>query len=374
MSKTLFLYIDALDINIIKSSTMPFLFNYLKKNNFSKLKNIYGYSFAIQTTLLSGKLPEDNGQWMPFYYSPESIPLLFKLINKFENIFPIDIYFPSLYSNALFLLQKVFKRRGVSCNYIPLKLIKYFSVFPYYYMCELPYFQDFQNKLSVNFNISLKYIGPPVQKKDYYKYLLDYEKKGKNLNEFIILYDDKLDGLGHKYGPSSPEYSNYSIILDKYLCRVYNYMQNKYNDFSFIIFSDHSQYNCEKKIDLINILKNYKITYDKDYIIFIDATIALIWPKNNIIKNNIIEILNQNDFGKIIYIPFNDVKYGEIIFQLNPGITFIPNFYSPNVSMKGLHGYDPNEVGQNAFIISNKKIPNNINHIKDVKKYIMNIL
>ena len=89
MSKTtVFFYIDALDSGMLSAKFTPFLFNLANKGYYQKLENIAGFSFAIQSCMLSGKYPDENLHWMPYFYSPENSPILFKALSNVGRIAP----------------------------------------------------------------------------------------------------------------------------------------------------------------------------------------------------------------------------------------------------------------------------------------------
>ncbi len=72
----IFFYIDALNSSFIAPSIMPFLSNLATKHRYTQLENVIGYSFAIQSCMLSGKYPEETNHWLPYFYSPQESPIV----------------------------------------------------------------------------------------------------------------------------------------------------------------------------------------------------------------------------------------------------------------------------------------------------------
>src|SRR3989337_15251 len=101
----LFFYIDALNYSFLTPSTMPFLSDIAKNHYYQELENVVGYSFAIQSCMLSGKYPEENNHWMPYFYFPENSPMLFKTFGKVGAVFMLD-KFPLLRYLATRLTRK----------------------------------------------------------------------------------------------------------------------------------------------------------------------------------------------------------------------------------------------------------------------------
>ena len=196
------------------------------------------------------------------------------------------------------------------------------------------------------------------------------------------MYNDKLDGIGHRFGPYSTEYIEYAKSLDRTLLQTYQKLEKTFKKkLTFSVFSDHSQ--CEQvfRVNILAELNKFGLNLGKDYLCFIDATLVLFWPQNDTKREKIIDVLRKIKLGTLIdsdqrknyHLNFTDNRYGEIIFVLKPGGTFFPNFFSPFSAMKGLHGYLPEEEVQNAFLISNKEPRFELTHVKDIYKLLLSI-
>lgn len=377
----LFFYIDALNPSFVNPSVMPFLSSLANECYYKELENVAGYSFAIQSCLLSGKYPEETNHWMPYFYSPKESPLLFKTLNRIGTIFPLD-RLPFLRYLMVNGSRKFLLKDGVQANNIPLCEINKIALYPYYYMCELPFFSELEELLEKTSQTRLTYIGPPKIRTQLYTYLLEYIRTSEHENEVIILYDDTLDRLGHILGPYSVQCLVYAKSLDHVLSAIYRRLTNDFREhFTSLIFSDHGQIGVSYQLDLFSGLDRKGLKINDDYLCFIDATLALFWPKDDTVEEKIMEILGEIKFGKVItevlqkkyHIKFNDKRYGEIIFVLEPGGAFFPNFFSPLGSMKGLHGYLPQEDVQKGFLISNKKFAYTLSHIRDIRNFLLNI-
>jgi hypothetical protein len=360
---------------------MPFLSNLATKHFSRELENVAGYSFAIQSCLLSGKYPDETNHWMPYFYSPDESPLLFKTLNSVGTIAPIDRlpFFRYLLERGS---RKFVLKGGAQANNIPLCEISKLGLYPYYYMCELPFFFELQKCLDQTSKTKLTYLGPPKIRTQLYTYMLEYLKASQHEAEVIIVYDDSLDSLGHTFGPTSTQYLHYAKSLDKILFTVYQRLSKAFVEkLQFLIFSDHGQCDCLHKLDLMSELNKGRLKLGEDYLCFIDATIALFWPNNEVVKEKILEILSKIKVGQVIdqslekmyHLRFKDKRYGEIIYVLNPGTTFLPNFFSPLNAMKGLHGYLPMDNVQKGFLVSNQKFSPVYSHVKDIRNLLLNI-
>jgi predicted AlkP superfamily pyrophosphatase or phosphodiesterase len=371
-----FFYIDALNSSFVTPDIMPFLSSLTTKGSHVRLMNVIGYSFAIQSCMLSGKYPEETSHWMPYVYSPESSPILFKSLSKIGTIFPLD-RLPLLRQLTINQTRELLLKNGVHVNNIPLSVIDHIAIYPYYYMCELPFFYEFRDVLEKKHQVSMAYLGPPTIKRHVYISLLNHIKASKSENKLIITYDDALDGLGHQFGPCSPKCLNYARALDKVLRVIYHKLKDTFGkNLTFIVFSDHGQ--CEQfhRVDLLSEFNRKGLKLGDDYLCFVDATLALFWSESGVIEEKILTTLSRNKLGRIIdedqkrkyHIRFSNKGFGEIIFVLKPGVTFFPNFYSSLRPMKGLHGYLPEDDVQESFLISNKLLQSSPIHVKDIRE------
>lgn len=377
---TLFLYADALNYSCLDCVVMPFL-SKIAESCYQCLDNVFGYSFAIQSSMLSGKYPDENGFWMPYYFSPELSPLFFKTFGQFSRAFNLDKS-PKLQFLLLKQSRRLFLKKGAPCNNVPSTVISKLAVYPYYYMCELPFFGELENLMWNQTNTKLTYVGPPEFRASIYEHLIKHIKSTTFENEFILAYDDKLDSIGHKFGPNSKEYFSYVRILDKTLSLLYEKLSRHLADrFRLVVFSDHGQ--CERTlaVNIFSIINRLGIRIGEDYLCFIDATIALFWPNNERARKLILTILSKSKLGTVVspelrkryHISFREDAYGEIIFALKPGIIFFPNFFNPFSAMKGLHGFLPEESVQKAFMVSDNCLPYDCHHVKDFRNLALHL-
>jgi hypothetical protein len=376
-----FFYIDALNPSFLNPSIMPFISSFAKKHFYHVLENVFGYSFAIQSCMLSGKYPDETNHWMPYFYCPKESPFLFKALNIMRAFSPLD-RLQTLRYLMVKVSRQLFLKKGVQANNIPLCEIDKIALYPYYYMCELPFFFELRELLVEKSQTALTYIGSPKQKTNLHGTLFEHLRKSKHENEIIIIYHDTLDGLGHAFGPNSPQCLNYAKSLDSALSATYRKLTNYLDKhFTFLVFSDHGQSELKFQINILSELSKKGLKLGAEYICFVDATLVLFWPKDEDVKERIKGALDKigqgvvidNDNRKRYHLEFNDNRYGEIIYVLKPGGIFFPNFFSPFGTMKGLHGYLPEEGVQKSFLISNKTFRYGITHVKDIRSLFLNM-
>jgi hypothetical protein len=101
----------------------------------------------------------------------------------------------------------------------------------------------------------------------------------------------------------------------------------------------------------------------RDYLAVYDSTMARFWFFDQEARERITEQLNSIAFGRILNrveleqlgIHFQDNRYGELIFLLDPGwLLTRSDFNGHDWSPKGMHGYDPADADSDAIFLSNK--------------------
>ena len=408
-----FMYVDALPFKYVNPEYMPHLSSLLSKEKsyIHTLQNIPGYSFGIQSTLLSGFLPQESFHWMPYMFIPENTPLFTKygmksicdndpllcneVFRKALSVFH-DSEFKnvrSLYEALLHAHAMVFgKTRGVKLHGIPPGHFEKILTFPYYYMNENPFFTMFKKEIEETLDMRVYYIGHSLSKNiTKLSTLLSTGRDDSRL--FIFEYIDDLDRIGHKLMVASRAWLDTVEAIDYFIYKVYRTLSAVSKQAKILLFSDHSMCNADEYIDLESLLLNKLPRKSVEY--FIDATLAFIRIHREPLKDSILKLLNKKLSGKVLIfdverdtqtlrehgIYFANGEYGDMIIQTKPCKGFFPNFYSITYKLVGLHGFWPSEPLQQAFIIEfpvedNGENKNNINslHIKELRTHIISHL
>jgi len=379
-----FLFLDALPYERI-FTRMPSLSNFCTKGTFRVLSNVLGYSFAIHSTMLSGTYPDENNLWLPYYFSPETSP--FKFLDHVPNLLTNFLdkgWLPRYGIRELSRLIQVDGGKKTIARNIPFSILSYFDFYPNWYMNESPFFQELRRHLSKR-DTKLLYLGPPKQKSNLYRTFLnclkeEFRDKEKNSNTIFLLYDDKLDDYSHTYGPDSEEASAYLVYLDRTLDEIFKILKIKLDEDGsrVIVFSDHGHATIRQTVDILNYLSKQGLRLGKDFLCFIDATLALFWVEDGKMLEKLMASLNRLKVGKIINedlrrkyrIDFHHRLYGDIFYVLPPGYMFFPNFWGRIRPMKGAHGYEPEFPCQKAFFATNLKYSTIPGHVKDIRSVI----
>jgi len=401
-----FIYVDALPLEYVNPNATPHLFKLMRSGSFHVLKNIPGYSFGIQSTVLSGKLPQDTLHWMPYMFRTDKKVQLINLLRSVCEYNPLicnDVTRKFLYafrskkSRAMGFLYEgslyvsTFQRaKSAKLLGLPPDHFGKILVFPYYYMNENPFFIGLKKYLEENFDIRVHYLGHSLSKNiEGLSTIL--HKAAETPKLFLFEYIDDLDGIGHRKGIASREWFNTLKLIDSFIYRICKSLSTVSRQIRIILFSDHGMCNADEYIDLESLLLNKLPRESIDY--FIDATLAFIRTQRGSLKDTILKLLDKKLNNKVLIfdvkrdkqvlkehgIYFANSEYGDIIIQTKPCKEFFPNFYSVTNKLIGLHGFWSNETLQQAFIIEfpvedNREESIKPLHIRELKTHIISHL
>ncbi|MAH03443.1 hypothetical protein CMI39_01510 [Candidatus Pacearchaeota archaeon] len=356
MTRTIVLMLDAFRRDYITSSDTPFLYNLTKRYGVGQLFQHFGFKNTVG--FYTGMHPRKLGLFTNYIYDgkvrkfPYSILLFpfprklkFHIINFFNHLIGNDMSYPAINMDYL--------------KYFKLKQKKHFfqqdsneTLFSIFKKNKIKYlFYDFPFIIE-NGKSRLHYTFKNNDETRVKKFL-----KLINKNSFNYIHLTDLDPIGHKFGPKSDEIRRTLQKTDNLVKEIlFNFDLEKDN---ILIWSDHGMVSVNKILDLQSKLPEF----GKDYVYFLESTMARFWFFNKDIKKQVLSILEEHeDYGKILSkqdkknlkIDFNNNLYGDEIFLLNSGTLLYPNFFN-NSPVKGMHGYDLSDKNEIAFFTMNKK-------------------
>ncbi|MCJ8346327.1 hypothetical protein MJH12_12360, partial [bacterium] len=139
------------------------------------------------------------------------------------------------------------------------------------------------------------------------------------------------------------------------------------------VFSDHGMCNVKSNHNLMDEVEKLGLNSDLDYTVIYDSTMVRFWFHNDRARQIISEYLDSLQIGKTLskstlrkwscYFP--DQKFGELIFLMDPGRLICPSFMG-NKTVKGMHGYHPEDKDSYASLCSNSILKVAVNSIVDI--------
>jgi len=352
MKPKLIICIDGLGYDLISKQSTPFLYDFGKKNSFFRLKTLFAFT-GIEYTFFTGKTPDQTGIWLEFVKTSNSIfksraLWLFSFNKKARN-----------YVGALLQLLK--RRTWLSgLQNLPQEMLQYFDTGVKRGLWELEVFQkrDFAFYKWPFF----------VTKKDNHQkrqIIFRYESDDKRLRRLLrskkkaIYYTQlmSIDKTIHKFGKKSRETERALKRIDNIIERYVTNFLSENDNADIFIWSDHGFADIKEYIDIEKILPK------GNYLYFIAGTTVSFWFQNEDTKKQVLEALSLIKEGRMLdariaekyKIPLSS-QYGEIVFFIDKGNYFFPNFYQREFSEKfvAMHGY-PQDYELDGIFITNKK-------------------
>ena len=348
--KTLILYLDALGYRFISKENTPFLYNYGKENSLLRLKTLLAYT-GIEHTFITGELPSESGIWTGFVYKKNYIGKILRFIPLPNSILSYPYALMNYYLSGNTYLSKLY--------HIPRKFFGKFNSGTKHKIWKKDFFQKRSfvyygwpffvqnNKVKLDF----------IKRNDEYKVKKFINSFNDNTDIYFIQLVD-LDKTMHEFGTVNEDTIKELRRQDSYASIIVNEFKAKFPDSRVIIWSDHGFIDIKEEINIGEKIKNFK---NIDY--FLDSTIARFWFKSEKDREEIIRILSRIRHGKILDLKDKDKyniplgkEFGEVIFVLEPGYLFVPNFHQGKIGCRGMHGYMPDKADLDGIFIINKKI------------------
>ena len=106
-------------------------------------------------------------------------------------------------------------------------------------------------------------------------------------------------------------------------------------------------------------MKKIPTIIEKDYLVFLDSTMARFWFFSESARRLIIELLSHIGGGHVLtqeekdryHLNYPHNKFGDLIFLVDPGVLIFPNFYQNRHPVKGMHGYAPETPEQQSLLL-----------------------
>lgn len=354
--KKFVIIIDALkDVSDFKSST--FFKNYNQSSVFPP------FSFKPEASFLTGKSPEETDSGTMY--------IMDKNYSKFKNLF-ITSFLPerpiilrkivkAILIKFLRIVKKISKSEKIDIGYIPFSLLPNFSMSTDVNLFDCK--SDFQYKTIFNTlnskNKNYVYVGEPFSSGQ----LANVKKKISSSellnNDTFFIYITDLDTVGHAYGGSSIEYFTQLKKTIQYLDEIALFLKKNNQDFEFLIFGDHGMADVKRTIDIEAKLKKTNLKINRDFVYFLDSTLARFWFKNNDVRRKVMRCIENDEHGSWIteyekskyQIRYKHNKFGDDIWWASGGTIISPNFWQGTNFIKGMHGYRDEVVENNTMVL-----------------------
>ena len=333
------------------------------------LETVLGYSITCHPSMYTGVYP--NKHKIAFHWvkgKKKNGPYTF--LSYFPDFFPFsNAYFQALVSHfyAKFFLKKKaspFMGYGKLLN-LPMKFWNQIDINEFKYWDDDNYIND-----------EIKTIFELVRKYKYKHHVSNMHKPNlgklhavKTVNpenyDWVYYFIGESDHVSHEFEQHSVEGIEFLVKLDNFIKEEYDKFTKIYgkNNFDFIFWSDHGHIPIKNRIDLYDLFKRNKVNLKNSFHL-VDSTTARFWPKDEDEREKIIQIMQQipgvslmedKDYEELHLAKDTDL-YGELFYYLKAETVFLYTIHGFGKTTKSMHGYHPNDEGNDGLFVSNRKI------------------
>jgi len=185
---------------------------------------------------------------------------------------------------------------------------------------------------------------------------------GSGAERFLFLYTAGLDEVLHLHGPSSPAVKEWLRSCEEAILRIVSAARTAGRRPRIRIFGDHGMAQVHACADISEDLAKLPHRMPRDYIVFLDSTMARFWFHKDQARQDIMEHLLERRDGRFLSaeelshlgVAFSEHDYGEEIFLVDPGILILPSFMG-STPIQGMHGYHPEDRDSDTTLIAEPK-------------------
>jgi predicted AlkP superfamily pyrophosphatase or phosphodiesterase len=365
----LFVFIDALGWEILRHHS------FLKEEapHQQPLESIFGYSSTCDPTIITGLMPSEHRHFSFFFYSPATSPFR-----------PL---------RWLRWLPKNFMNRGRVRHWISRLLKSFYGFTGYFQIYAFPFdrigYFDYSEKRDIyepgGINSGARTIFDELRDRGIPFHRSDWRASeetnlaalradlSQRRPQFVYLYMAAMDSLLHTVGTASPRVTEKIAWYENQIRGILDIARAGYEDVALYVFSDHGMTDIQELCDLKARVEKTGLVFGQDYAAVFDSTMARFWfltPKS---REIITAALAGETRGRILAdeeltrfgCHFQDHRYGELFFLLNPGVLLCPSDLGVK-PLAGMHGYDPSDSHTHASFSTNQVLPASPRRLDDI--------
>ena len=341
-------------------------------------RTVLGYSSGAIPAILTGCSPRETGHWNLFYFDPNGSP--FKWL-KFLRLVPDWAVNHRVGCKIVKELGRKVMGLGTTFEcFVSPRLMPWFN-----WVERKDIYEPGGVMGAPTFFDELTRAGIPSKVYTYHHFTdeqtLELAKQDvKNGNEQIyFLYLSDLDHVLHDAWGDRSRIQNrldsYATALREILAEA----QKRDPNTRMSIFSDHGMTPVEHRFDLVTQVEALRLRQPEDYLAVYDSTMARYWFFNEDAKRRVMEVLATVKHGHVLDdfelkelgILFDDRRYGELIYLMDPGWLLTRSDFHGSWMPIGMHGYHPDDPYSDAVFLSNFEPRRPVLAISDVYHCLM---
>src|SRR5215469_645268 len=329
------------------------------------LQTVLGFSSGAIPTILTGTFPSEHGHWNLFYFDPDNSPFQWL---RYLRFLPDRVLDNRVSRKLIKELGKRFLGLGplFDCALSP-------RLLPWFNWVEKRNIYDprgITGAPSIFDRLSEWGISSRVYT---YHHASDAEIVAQAERDilsgdtsFFFVYLSEMDMFLHLHCKESDAIDQRLRWYGASVQRLYDAACQIDPTARFTILSDHGMTPVRQQYDLVGEIEKLGFSMPDDYLAVYDSTMARFWFRNDQARSMIRKALSDTSCGHILSqeelsrfgVLFENQRYGEIIFLLDPGWSFSrSDFHGTARFPAGMHGYHPDEDRySNAIFLSNRQL------------------
>ena len=349
------MFVDACGWEVIRSR--PWFLNDLTYRR--RVKSVFGYSSACVPAILTGKLPNENGHWSTFFYSPATSP--FRPLRALGAL-PSSIVDRGRIRSAL---SKALAKGYGYTGYFQIYNIPFDTLQRFDYTEKRDIFQpggisdsesifDYLTERSIRYHVS-DWRCPDDHNFDSLRRAICSGR-----TQFAFMYTAHLDAVLHDFGKESPQVDK---LLGAYHTKVQDILrlaEGHYDEVRFALFSDHGMCTVTRLVNLMPRIEQSGMKVGIDYTAIFDSTMLRFWFHTPRAEHQIRTILSDGNDGSWVTEAdhrregtyWGDSRFGNGIYLLNPGVLLCPSHMGTK-PLAGMHGYSTEHADSYSSLICN---------------------
>jgi predicted AlkP superfamily pyrophosphatase or phosphodiesterase len=361
---TVLVLVDALRHDYLTEEDAPFLYELARGGLYGSLIPTFG--FDPDAAHFAGLFPDEGESGAHYWFDPAHSP--FGFTKFFPALLDTLPEWPQRVGHKLiqWMVQRTSKNmvlhNQASTALVPFRFLHYFD----FSQKRLPFEAGFAPRQTI-FDL-LEEAGKgwffhanPLHRVNSAAVLARVKDEVKPPCAFAYLLIGDLDHAGHDFGPASAERKAVLRQVDACLREIHREVSKRFEVVNWILFGDHGMVEVKSITDVWGALFGAKLKIGKDYVFFLDSTMARFWFFNEVAKAQVTSALASVKGGRLLtqedldhyHLNFSHNRFGDLFFLADPGVLISPNFFQGKRMVKGMHGYAPEFPDHQAAVIIN---------------------
>ena len=327
------------------------------------LRTVLGYSSGAIPTMLTGKSPAEHGHWNLFYYDRDGSPFRWLRHARFLPESVLD-------NRVSRKVLKELGRRALGLGTLFDCAVKP-TLLPWFNWVEKHNIYETRG-ITGAASIFDELAGAGVAHRvyTYHRYrdaeILDQARRdiASGGAQFFFLYLSEIDAFLHQHRNDDARIEQQFAAYERKLRDLLAIARTHDARAEMTILSDHGMAPVRHHHDLAADVDVLGLTMPRDYLAVYDSTMARFWFFTDAARRRVVERLGQLRCGRILSddelhtlgIRFDDRRYGELVFLMDPGWLITSSDFNANGWLpRGMHGYHPDDPDSDAIFLSSRK-------------------